>query len=163
MPVAVDCFKCREVVCPADAACGRELPVQGVSEYRIYSARARCDRRGDVLYVDYSGAISQAAAFDLCRRVLPERRGAQACLERMDAALTMLAYPPVIEAESFPVWIPPIAIIVREDQMAHSLAVNLLLAQAGVIRMSWLPDQIAQAHGWLAQMASWRPVSQRCT
>ena len=136
---------------------------RAVSEHRSHSARARCERRAGLLQIDYSGSISQATAIALCRRVLPERRGVMACLERIDSALTMLDYPPILNTKSFPAWIPPITIIVRADQMAHSLAVNLLLARGGVIRMSWLPDQIEQARGWVAQMGALHPAQQRCT
>lgn len=162
MQAGLNCAECPAADCPKGLASGQVLPAQGISEHRIHSARARCDRRGRELHIDYLGSISPATEIDLCRRVLPGRRGARACLERIDAALTMPAYPPVIDVESFPVWVPPIAIIVRPDQMAHSLAVNLLLAKVGVIRMSWLPDQIEQAQRWLAQVGAWRPEQQRC-
>jgi len=126
--------------------------LQEISEHRIHSARARCERRGSTLHIDYSGVIGQATAVALCRRVLPERRGAVACLERIDAALTMPAYPAVIDVESFPPWSPPMAIIVRQDQLAHSQAVNALLAGIGVIRTSWLPEHAAHAANWAHRM-----------
>jgi len=126
-----------------------------INEHRHYSARARTERRSGLLHIDYSGAITRPSLIELERRLLPDRRQAKACFERMDSALTMFGM--VDFVDNTPRWAPPSAIIVRQDQLDEEEARNRVLARLGVIRTAWLPECANEAMGWVALMQSMRP------
>ncbi len=115
-----------------------------IDVFRHHSATARCRVVNNVLHIAYSGAISQIGFQHLDRAVQPWRRGVAVALERMDAALTMVAP----AAPSYPAWphgTPPSIVIVRDDQYAAANAFGAYLARSGVIRIAFLRSQEAMA------------------
>lgn len=125
-----------------------------MKDHRHHSARALTSRRGSTLGINFSGSISAFSADVLERRILPDRRGMKVSLERLDTALTLFGAAAAINPLNFPCWVPPSAVIVREDQMEQQREVCRLLALLGVIRVPFLISQMAWANAFVARVAA---------
>jgi hypothetical protein len=119
-----------------------------VTEHHHHSARACTSCRGRLLRVDFFGSISRPSADRLCHLILPSRRGMAVSLERIDTALTIFTGPVGFDADSYPRWIPPAAVVVREDQWERQQELCRLLALIGVIRVPFLVSQLAWAQAF---------------
>ena len=116
----------------------------GAQVYRHHSARAACRLHGQVLHIDYSGAIGQRNFYRLDQALLPWRCCAPVALERMDRALTLTGGAP-LDLSAWPRGTPPSVVIVRDDQLAMAQAFCALLAQREVIRIAFRQSQAAMA------------------
>ena len=124
--------------------------------YRHQSATARCTLSGQVLSIDYTGAISKKGFRALDCATRPLRQAASVVFERMDAALTM----DVTGAACAHVWhasSPPSVVIVRPDQYAYSLAFCAQLARLGVVRLTFLPEHLHHARRFVQLQLSTLP------
>jgi hypothetical protein len=131
---------------------GQAIP--GRNDYRHYSARATTERRGRTLHVTFSGPIGGAAIEVLERRVLPDRRASVVSLDRLDRALTIWDGPAQVNVQNWPQWVPPAAVIVREDQYERHAEFCRLLAQRGLIRVPFLPSQLEWAQAFVERVAA---------
>jgi len=120
--------------------------------YQHHSGRAKCERRGRVVHIDYSGMITLDGIHHLDRIMQHERVCMAHSIERMDCAVTTFDTCGTIDRDVWHVGIPPSAVIVRPDQYQASLEFCRLLARLGVDRMCWLEHQIPIANLWLAQL-----------
>lgn len=122
------------------------------TSFRHHSARADCQLRAGILHIDYSGSISQTSFHALDIDVLAQRKKASAALERMDKALTLISVQSAVCEEAWPVWTPPSAVIVREDQYEGAMEFCRRLALRGVIRLAFPPQCSALASRWLGRI-----------
>lgn len=123
------------------------------SDYRYHSARAKCTRRGRVLYIDYSGAISQPSfrALDMATR--EQRQGTAAAFECMAKALTLGGVVCINES----VWrpdTPPSVMVVRPDQYDQALEFSRQLLMLGVVRLIFLTSQTQLAQAFVDRVAA---------
>lgn len=109
--------------------------------YRCQSARARCRREKGVLKIDYSGPINQSTWVSLDAATAVSRATAPVALERMDAALTLPQSGNITVCDSWQQGTPPSAIIVRQDQYDNSMVFCALLADRGILRLTFLQSQ----------------------
>ena len=116
------------------------------------SAKATCGDDGGILTIDYSGVINQAAFHLLDVQTQARRMAAPVALERMDKALT-LPGPVVVCPSAWMPGTPPSAVIVRDDQYPASVAFCVLLAERGVLRMTFLQWQTDAARHWCNAVA----------
>lgn len=119
------------------------------TEFRHHSARAACTKHGDILQICYSGPITLKGIDVLERRVLPVRYGASAVLERMDTAMLAWAGPVTVTEENFPLWSPPSAVVVPDDQYDRTIEFCSMLGKMGVLRMAFRPRHAALAQEWV--------------
>ena len=134
----------------------RRAIVQGASivhNFAFNGATARTLRVGSQLSIDYFGIINEATSEHLLNEVMPDRRGAVVVLERLDRALTIFAVPAVLNLQLFPLWLPPMAVVMREDQMARGQELSQRLAQIGVIRVPFLISQLDWALAFVDRVA----------
>ena len=112
--------------------------------YRCNNAVATCGADDGILTIDYSGVISQTAFHLLDTQTQHRRIASPVALERMDKAVTIGG-----DIEVCPcAWGPgtqPSAIIVRDDQYQHSMAFCFLLADRGILRMTFRQCQVDRA------------------
>jgi hypothetical protein len=134
-----------------------------VCSYSYQGAVARTRRRGCTLTVEYFGPINFAAVEYLAHQVMPSRRDAVVVLERTDTALTMFYGPVTLNRIIYPDWLPPSAVVVREDQLLRSQELAHLLAHIGVIRVPFLVSQLDWALAFVARVAARRSQAPRHT
>ncbi len=136
--------------CAAQIACSRILASNSWA-ITHQGATATCRKDGDVLSIDYAGAISDRSMRQIDLDVSADRLYASVVYERIDSALTMFSDTLYHDKAAFPDWTPPSAVIVREDQYAYALAFCQMLEKSGILRTCWLPGQALLARSWMAQ------------
>ena len=116
--------------------------------YRCNSAVVTCGYDEDILTIDYSGVINQAAFHLLDLQTQSLRMSTPVALERQDRALT-LGGPIEVCPCAWGPGTPPSAIIVRDDQYPSSVAFGLLLRDRGILRLTFLAGQESHARNFV--------------
>ena len=119
-----------------------------VVEHRHHSARAKTSRQGQTLRIDYSGLIDLPTIQLFDTLVLPSRLDCVSSIEHMELALTMFPPEAGIQRKCWLGWVPPSAVIVREDQQSASALFCENLATYGILRQTFLQHQQDLAAIW---------------
>jgi hypothetical protein len=116
------------------------------SEWVIHvgTAKAMCGIVDDVLHISYVGGINRQAFHGIDLSVRRLRMLAPVALERMDQAFTVVG-PSQVSDCSWPSDTPPSAVIVRDDQYQFSASFGARLAERGILRLTFLQQDLARA------------------
>lgn len=120
---------------------------------RSNSARVSFDGFDGFVEVAYSGLVTAQTFLSMREGVLGTTSHAPVLVFRLDKMLDLIEdfVPP--SNDSFKIWMPPAAVIVRRDQFAKHVAYNRQVSALGVMRAVWLDSHAALAYEWALRSA----------